>query len=433
MAVASVQNYYKQKIKKEPADYVGITKSSSGTSSGSSDNGPGQYVKAQGTNAAVSETSSQGNGRSGAAVTVTPSESSRSSRLYLTDYSGDAFETSGTTDRYLSRLKELENNKPEAFESKYTEDIQNILDSIKNRESFQTDDVFSSDLYKTMREQAVQNGQKAMRDTMGSAQAATGGYGSTYAQAVGQQAYDNTLSGFNDMTLDLYDRVYNQYLQEGQELYNQLSMYNDQDSIDYNRYRDTVSDYYTDRDYYAGRYDTSWGQDMSAYQQNQQIQQWAEEYAYQKAQDALSQQNWQTQFDYQKEQDALAQQNWQTQFDYQKEQDAKQLALAYAKAGTGTKTASTKNGKSDEVDGYAPLAAGILQMINEKGYTNSQAYDYIMQLGEEGALREEWVDEVLKATGVDESKALKEEKKLNELGKEIYYPYFGINQNIRIK
>lgn len=64
----------------------------------------------------------------------------------------------------------------------------------------------------------------------------------------------------------LYDRVYQQYLNEGQELYNRLNAVNNQDNIDYSRYRDSVNDYYNDLNYYAGRYDSSYNQDFGAYQ-----------------------------------------------------------------------------------------------------------------------------------------------------------------------
>lgn len=154
---------------------------------------------------------------------------------------------------------------------------------------------------------------------MGAATAATGGYGSTYAQAAGQQAYDNYLSQLNDKSFDIYDRVYQQYLNEGQELYNRLNAVNNQDNIDYSRYRDSVNDYYNDLNYYAGRYDSSYNQDFGAYQTDLSAQQWAEQYAYQKTQDALAQQNWQTQFDYQKQQDAL-------QLELQRQQLAASLA-----------------------------------------------------------------------------------------------------------
>ncbi|WP_207664530.1 hypothetical protein [Clostridium sp. AF32-12BH] len=306
--------------------------------------------------------------------TQNKTESTQENR-YLTGYSPSQFQTSSMTDRYLNHLDDLENSKPAAFQSQYSNEIQNILNTIQNRPQFNTDDVFKSDLYTTMREQAIQNGQKSMRDTMGAAQAATGGYGSTYAQAAGQQAYDNAISNFNNTTLDIYDRVYNNYLQEGQELYNKLNMYNNQDSIDYNRYRDNVSDYYNDLNYYAGRYDSSWNQDMTTYQQDQAMQQWAENYAYQKTQDALAQQNWQTQFDYQKEQDALAQQNWQTQFDYQKEQDAKQLALAYSKARSSGGSGSSKKTKSSYTsDDLVNFAKDLLNEKDDRGGRLSKSY-----------------------------------------------------------
>ena len=241
-------------------------------------------------------------------VTITPVQDSKAGNpasSYLTDYTYSRFQKSDRTQDYADRLDELENNRPDEYNSKYQGTIDSIIDSILNREDFKTDDVYESDLYKNYRDQYIQQGQKAMRDTMGAAQAATGGYGSTYASAVGQQAYDSYMSQLSDKSLDIYDRVYQQYLNEGQELYNRLNMVNNQDSIDYGRYRDTVSDYYNDLNYYAGRYDSSYNQDFGEYQTDLSAKQWAEQYAYQKTQDALAQQNWQTQFDYQKEQDAL--------------------------------------------------------------------------------------------------------------------------------
>lgn len=418
MALATVRGYLKRKT--SPVITVGKSSSSSGPGVTKNPT-PAATIKQEATPTPAASKAFQA-----AASPNTGSGSAASgSSQYLTGYTASPFTTSSTTDRYLQRLNKLENNSPGEFQSQYSDDIQNIINSIKNREQFKTDDVFKSDLYTTMREQAIQNGQKSMRDTMGSATAATGGYGSTYSQAVGQQAYDNALSNFNNTALDIYDRVYNQYLQEGQELYNQLNMYNNQDSIDYNRYRDTVADYQADRNYYAGRYDSSWNQDMSQYQQDQAMQQWAENYAYQKTQDALAQQNWQTQFEYQKTQDALAQQNWQTEFDYQKQQDAQQLALAYARARSGGSRSSKRKGKSKKsssstkaaattTDGYAPIAAGVLSKVKQNGWNNTQAYEYVMQLGDEGKINQNQVDGILKAAGIDENKALKALDKVNK-------------------
>nr|DAP98213.1 MAG TPA: lytic transglycosylase [Caudoviricetes sp.] len=278
--------------------------------------------------------STNNNTANGANVTITPVSSSSSgspATNYLTGYQYQKYTPSSKVTDYADKLADLEDSKPDAYVSKYDSTIDDLIDSILNREQFDPNSVYDTDLYKNYREQYMQQGNKAMRDTIGNISGMTGGYGSTYATAAGQQAYDNYLSQLGDKTLDIYDRVYQQYLNEGQELYNQLGMVNNQDSIDYGRYRDTVSDYYNDLNYYAGRYDSSYNQDFGEYQYDQDAMRWAEEYAYQKTQDALAQQNWQTQFDYQKEQDAL-------QYALQQQQ----LALSASRSSSGGSSKSSK-------------------------------------------------------------------------------------------
>lgn len=363
MAVSTVKSYVR-KLKNQKSPVI-----TAGGASSTASSGPGVKAAASPGPAATIVSPTERNDafdmvsddqKSNVITAGTSNKSSGSN--YLTDYSYNGFSTSGRTDDYYDKLQDLENSKPADFQSQYQADINNIVNSIMNREAFQTDDVFESDLYNTYREQYINNAQKAMRDTMGNAAAMTGGYGSTYAQAAGQQAYDAQLQQLNDKTLDIYDRVYNQYLQEGQELYNQLGMLNEQDSIDYGRYRDTVSDYYNDLNYYAGRYDSSYNQDFNEYQTDLQAQQWAEQYAYQKTQDALAQQNWEDQFAYQQEQDALAQENWQAQFDYQKQQDAQQLALAYARA---SKSGGSGSGRQTNYT-TEDLVSFAKDLLNEK-------------------------------------------------------------------
>ncbi len=439
MAVGSVKNYYEYLKNKSPVVTAGSARSTSNSGPGVQRNDAfdlldttnNQTAQSPGPAATiVSPTKTKSN-----VITAGSGkdQSSSNASKYLTDYFYGGFSTSDRTDDYYEKLKDLEGSKPADFQSQYQADIDNIVNSIMNRESFETDDVFESDLYNMYREQYISQGNKAMRDTMGNAAAMTGGYGSTYGTAAGQQAYDNYLSQLNDKTLDIYDRVYNEYLQEGQELYNQLGMLNEQDSIDYNRYRDDISDYYNDLSYYAGRYDSSYNQDFGEYQTDLAAKQWAEQYAYQKMQDELAQTNWQTQFDYQKEQDAQAQANWQAQFDYQKEQDAQQLALAYAKTksggGSGSKSKKTESGNNKESeDGYAPIAANVIEQAGKNNWTNTQAYNYVMQLGEEGRINQSQVDKILKAAGIDEDAALEELESLNSsaLASSKYLGYSGL-------
>ena len=73
-------------------------------------------------------------------------------------------------------------------------------------------------LYRSYADRFVQNGRMAMRDTMGAAAALTGGYGSSYAQRVGQQQYDEYLRLLSEALPELYGMAYEQYRDEGEAL-----------------------------------------------------------------------------------------------------------------------------------------------------------------------------------------------------------------------
>ena len=259
--------------------------------------------------------SGQGSGNTSGQVTITPVQEPTTPKAVITPVentaqmsasggytaSGSAAGTSGNNYRasqksyspsdtvldYRDKVQDLEDNAPDDFESKYTAQIDSILDGILNRKEFQYD-LNEDQLYEYYKDAYMRQGQQAMRDTIGSASALSGGYGSSYAQTVGSQAYDQYLAGLNDKIPELYQLAYQKYLNEGSELYNQLGAVENLDNIDYARYRDTVSDYFTNRDYYNNRYNQEYGYDYGAYQ------------------DALAQLNWENQFAYQQAQDELA-------------------------------------------------------------------------------------------------------------------------------
>lgn len=204
------------------------------------------------------------------------------------------YQRSDRVNEYYNKTRNLEKNKPDEFESKYEDQISSILDNIMNRPKFSytSEDMVNDDLYKMYRDQYLRQGNLAMRDTMGNAAALTGGYGNTYASAAGQQAYDNYVSMLNDKALDFYDRAYQRYNDEGQNLYNQMNVVTGLDNTDYQRHRDTVSDYYNDLNYYNGRYNQEYGYDYGQYQDRVAADQWAQEFAFQKQQAAQEQANW---------------------------------------------------------------------------------------------------------------------------------------------
>ena len=63
---------------------------------------------------------------------------------------------------------------------------------------------------------------------------------------MGQQAYKAYLQNLNDIVPQLQQQAYQRYQDEGTDLYNQYSLVKGREDTDYGRYRDTVSDYYSD-------------------------------------------------------------------------------------------------------------------------------------------------------------------------------------------
>lgn len=134
-----------------------------------------------------------------------------------------------------------------AFSSPYTEKINNTMNKIENRAPFEFSyDVTGDALYQQYKDAYTRNAGQSMNDTLGKTAALTGGYGNSYAAAAAQQSYDYQMDKLNDKVPELYqaayDRAYNQYSDETNNMYRQLSAYNDLDNTSYSRYRDTVAD-----------------------------------------------------------------------------------------------------------------------------------------------------------------------------------------------
>lgn len=89
--------------------------------------------------------------------------------------------------------------------------------AIRERGNF-TYDPNSDAMYRQYVQQYMTQGKQAMEDTMGIAQAMTGGYGSSYAQTAGQQAYQSHLQGLSDVLPQLYQLAYEKYNDETDQL-----------------------------------------------------------------------------------------------------------------------------------------------------------------------------------------------------------------------
>lgn len=152
---------------------------------------------------------------------------------------------SGSVQAAQAYLEQVKASKPGAYQSRWDDELTSLYDQIRNRKKFSYD-MGTDPLYQQYREQYQRLGRLAMQDTMGQAAALTGGYGSTYGEQVGQQAYNAYLQNLNDIVPQLQQQAYQRYQDEGTDLYNQYSLVKGREDTDYGRYRDTVSDYYSD-------------------------------------------------------------------------------------------------------------------------------------------------------------------------------------------
>lgn len=157
------------------------------------------------------------------------------------------------------------------YQSQYGSQISGLVEQLQGR-SFEYD-VASDPMYQALREQWLRDGNLAMQDTMAQAAQLTGGYGNSYAQMAGQQAYQGYMRGLNEMIPGLKEAARADYDAETAALLQQYSLLMEQDEQDYGRYMDYIAQqnyeqefaYQQGRDEIAdARYEQEW-----AYQQEQ--------------------------------------------------------------------------------------------------------------------------------------------------------------------
>lgn len=204
------------------------------------------------------------------------------------DYSGYQYDAS-KDDAYqkaMAALDQAQKEKPN-YTDTYGDQVKQIYDKIMNRDKFSYD-LNSDMLYQQMKDQYTDLGQMAMQDTMGQAAGLTGGYGSSYAQSVGQQQYDAYLQKLNDNIPELYQLAANRYDQEGQDLLNQYNMASNAENAEYEKYRDALNDYWSNVNYLTGRADTAYENGSSNWYNSYNLGMQQDQLDYSKRQDAYS-------------------------------------------------------------------------------------------------------------------------------------------------
>lgn len=170
-------------------------------------------------------------------------------------YQYKKYEESDAVKQYRQQLEQLQQQQPGDYQSAWQAAQQKAANDVMNREKFQYN-MSSDPLYQQYKQQYQRQGKLAMQDTMGQAAAMNGGYGSSYAQMAGQQAYNSQLQQLNDKVPELYQLALSKYQMEGQAAMDRFNLASSLESQDYSRYQDQLSKWKAERDYATGRYDT---------------------------------------------------------------------------------------------------------------------------------------------------------------------------------
>lgn len=243
------------------------------------------------------------------------------------------YKPSDTVTNAQNLLNQQLGQKPGAYQSQFRPQMDDILGQIMNREKFSYD-INADALYQQLTDQYIQQGRMAMMDTMGQAQAMTGGYGNSYAQSVGQQAYQGHIQQLNDVVPELYQLAMNKYQMEGDDLAQQYAMMGQQEDLDYGRYMDQVAAWQAERDYQAGRYDAERDYDYGRYVDDRN-------------------------FGYQQERDQAADDKWQAEFDESKRQYDQNFGAKHGSGGSGSSSGPSggKGGGSGSGNGLGSGSA----------------------------------------------------------------------------
>lgn len=162
-------------------------------------------------------------------------------------------------------LKELQENRPGDYESKYQDRIDAALDDLSGKKDFSYNYV-NDPLYHQYAQVYNQNAHNASADAAAQAAALTGGYGSSYAASVAQQAYQQQIGALNLAIPTLYQLALDTYDSSGDALVTRLDQLSAQEQNAQGLYNQKLSDYYTQLEQLGSAYNSAYQKDYGRYQ-----------------------------------------------------------------------------------------------------------------------------------------------------------------------
>ncbi len=245
-----------------------------------------------------------------------------------TPYQKKQYQRSDAVAKAQEAVQQHQQSRPGEYQSQWQKPMEDVLAQYQSRKPFNYD-INADAMYQQMVDRYMQQGKQAMMDTMGRSAMLTGGYGNSYAQTAGQQAYHGYLQEANAMLPQFYEMALDRYRMEGDDLLQQYGMMADREDTAYSRYNDQVNRYYAELDRLQNAYDSERDYDYSRFMNDQAFDYGmymdAQNRQYQTDRDAVSDAQWNKSFDkqwaYQQERDKIDdarynQQLAQAQIDY---------------------------------------------------------------------------------------------------------------------
>lgn len=151
------------------------------------------------------------------------------------NYSGETQETTEKTPGFVFSQQEEYDKAKDAY-----------LNSTFDYRDFQYN-LEADPFYQQLTQRYQNQAQAGMEDAMARAAAMTGGYGNSYAQQVGQQAYYNQMNELDDVAIGLYQNAYNMWRDNKgdayalwkdskQDAYNKMQMLSGDKETEYAQY-----------------------------------------------------------------------------------------------------------------------------------------------------------------------------------------------------
>lgn len=168
-------------------------------------------------------------------------------------------------DQTLSQIEALKNPYDE-----YAQTLKGLAEDYANRDPFSYDPT-TDPMYQQYKDLYTRQGQLAMMDTMGQAAALTGGYGSSYSHAAGQQAYQGYLQQLGERLPEFYGMALDRYNAQSEALLNQYSLTGDLAQNAYNQYKDSLGNLWQTMDYHNTQADNAYDRDFNAWYTAQQL------------------------------------------------------------------------------------------------------------------------------------------------------------------